>query len=236
LSSDQLILLREIGTFRTVLVSDIERHHYDSRHGQLRQDVAVLTREGLAEKRTHAPKPGTAYTVLVLTKQGKNLLEREECNHGRKQKFYANFVKPSEIRHDVGIYRMYQLEKARIEREGGTVKRIVLDFELKQRVFEKLNKYQAEPPSEYAERKREIAEESGIAVVNGRLVFPDVRIEYETLDHEPAKVDLELASGDYKESQIAAKHRAGLRIYGPDSGLGSPALSDPEIVVAYISL
>ena len=34
---------------------------------------------------------------------------------------------------------MYQAEAARIEREGGKVRRVVLDYELKRKVFSKLN-------------------------------------------------------------------------------------------------
>ena len=68
------------------------------------------------------------------------------------------------------------------------------------------------------------------------MVFPDLRIEYETRDEEMAKVDLELTTGHYKESQLAAKRAAGLKLYGPDNGLGSPAHYDPEIASGLVSL
>jgi hypothetical protein len=50
------------------------------------------------------------------------------------------------------------------------------------------------------------------------------------------RVDLELATGDYKTGQVQAKHAAGLKIYAPSSALGSPAFQDPEIVAGLISL
>ena len=164
------------------------------------------------------------------------MLTREEKKNGGDQRFYSKFVKPTEIRHDVAIYRVYQHEKARVERDGGKVKRVALDFELKAKVFERLNKHQGESRREYAARKIEAAENAGIKIVNGRLQFPDMRIEYETRDQQIGKVDVEVASGDYKESQIHSKSRAGMRIYGPDSHLGAPALRDPEIVAAYFEL
>ena len=46
---------------------------------------------------------------------------------------------------------------------------------------------------------------------------------------------LELATGDYKTGQVQAKRAAGLKIYAPDSALGSPALKDPELISGLIS-
>ncbi len=131
---------------------------------------------------------------------------------------------------------MYQAEQARIERAGGTVKRVVLDFELKKKVFAKLNRGNDRSHADHAERKSEIAEEHGLKVIEGRIVFPDLRIEYERADQEMDKVDLELATGDYKNGQMRAKHAAGLKIYAPDSAVGSPALQDPEIIAGLISI
>ena len=72
--------------------------------------------------------------------------------------------------------------------------------------------------------------------MHGKVVFPDLRIEYETRDQEMDKVDLELATGDYKSCQVRAKHAAELKIYAPDSAAGSPAIQDPEIVAELISI
>ena len=153
------------------------------------------------------------------------------------QQFYSGFVKPSEAPHDIGIYKMYQQEAARIEREGGTVRRVVLDFELKKRVYSKLNKPgNSRESGDPTARKERIAESNGLRVIDGRVVFPDLRIEYESRDQEMEKVDLELATGHYKESQLQAKRAAGLKIYSPDSGLGSPAHHDTEIVSGLVSL
>ena len=73
-------------------------------------------------------------------------------------------------------------------------------------------------------------------MVQGKVVFPDLRIEYEARDQEPSKVDLELATAAYKTEQVQAKRAAGLRIYSPEDAPRSPALQDPEIVAGLISL
>jgi hypothetical protein len=66
---------------------------------------------------------------------------------------------------------------------------------------------------EYAQRKEQIAAENGLKTVEGRVILPDLRIEYETADGERAKVDLEVTSEDYKRSQMQQKARAGFTVY-----------------------
>ena len=81
-------------------------------------------------------------------------------------------MKPAEVRHDAAIYRMYQAERERIESAGGSVKRVVLDYELKQKVFSSQS-IRARKRRIRA-RKHQIAEQIGLAVVEGKVVFPDL--------------------------------------------------------------
>ena len=231
LSDNQRGTLRDVGSFRTVTVEDLVKQRYGGRTGEFDRDMRVLSERGLAQRRSgvHA-KSGTRFQVVVLTPQGRNLLRDEERDGGGDQQFHAGLVKPQEIRHDIGIYKMFQAEAATIEREGGSIKRVVLDFELKKKAFRELNREGG------ANRKQEIAEELSLQVVNGKFVFPDLRIEYEDQDQEQSKVDLELATGDYKASQVRAKHAAGLKIYAPSTAIGSPALQDPGMISQLISM
>jgi hypothetical protein len=240
LNVDQKGTLSDIGRFRTVNVEDLIRHRYAGNAGNFDRDMRALVNRGFARRRSvvHA-KSGTRYQVAVLTQAGRNFLRKDEKRRGdgaERQNFYAGFVKPAEVRHDIGIYRMYQVEAARIEREGGTVKRVALDFELKKQVFGEMNKGHDRSDPDYESRKRGIAEQHGLHVHDGRIVFPDLRIEYETRDQEMDKVDLELATGDYKASQVRAKHSAGLKIYAPDTAVGSPALQQQGLIAELISL
>ena len=192
-------------------------------------------------------KSGRQFDVIVLTVRGRNqgrLAQRDSSSAADRQEIYAGFVKPNEVPHDAGIYRMYQAEAARIERAGGKVRRVVLDYELKRKVFSKLNKPASEGAAEYMERKEQIAAENGLHVVNGRVQFPDLRIEFENREQEMDKVDLELATGDYKNAEVQAKRAAGFKIYAsggpalyaPDSAPRSAALEDPEIIAGLISI
>ena len=40
-------------------------------------------------------------------------------------------MKSQEVAHDATLYLMYQAQAAQIEKRGGTVRRVVLDYELK---------------------------------------------------------------------------------------------------------
>src|SRR5205807_4111773 len=99
----------------------------------MRDDVRSLQDQGLISGRTiWTGKQGDRLTVFVLTKRGKALLEHE-AQQGSEQKIFAGFVKPAEVHHDAAIYRMYQIEADKITRSGGRIRRVVLDYELKQK-------------------------------------------------------------------------------------------------------
>jgi hypothetical protein len=187
----------------------------------------------MERKSASDPRSDRFYDVLVLTPEGRNAARTAARRDGSEQTFYAGFVKRGEVKHDIGIYRMYQREREQIEAAGGRVTRIVMDFEIKKRLMSELNR-RGEDPRDSA-RKLAISERHGIAIHGGRFVIPDVRVEYETRDQEHEKVDLELATGNYKSSQIAAKSAAGLKIYGPDSASGGTPW-EPEYSVSLLSI
>src|SRR2546425_3871329 len=222
LSPAQRASMREIGRFRTILASDFIRIQYRGDGAAWRQDAAALTRQGLIEQRsvviaTHSKEHGRrtqSMSVVVLTKKGRNLLKRTDQElKASGQALYAGFVKPREIAHDAAIYRMYQAEAKNIEAQGGRIKRIILDFELKKKAYSPLARARQLSPGEYARRQVEIAEEHGLKVIEGKIRLPDLRIEYETANGEPARVDLELATEHYRGEHMSAKSRAGFKIY-----------------------
>jgi hypothetical protein len=248
LNDEQKGTLVEIGRFRTVNVQDVIRFRYSGREAAFRQDLRTLKAVGWVDQRSikHG-KSGRQFDVLVLTVRGRNQAKRMQnggSSESDQQRLYAGFVKANEVPHDAGIYRMYQAETDRIQKEGGTIRRVVLDYELKRKVFSKLNGQSAGSATDYSALKQQIAAENGLAVVNGRIQFPDLRIEFETREQEADRVDLELATGDYKDSEVQAKRAAGFKIYAsggpalyaPDSAPRSPALEDPEIVAGLISI
>src|SRR5260370_26540756 len=87
------------------------------------------------------------------------------------------------------VYKLYQKAADDIARSGGRVTRVVLDFELKRSLNRQFARTAGMSPEEQARRKQEIAEEHGLKVIDGRVVIPDLRLEYETPDHEQSGVD-----------------------------------------------
>ena len=124
---------------------------------------------------------------------------------------HHGFAKPREARHDADLYRMYHTAARKLESQGGRNLRVILDYELKKRVYHDIAKLGSDRESPTG--KKEIAEKHGLQLVRGKIPLPDLRIEYETRDGEMARVDLELATEHYRGRNLAEKVRAGFSIY-----------------------
>ena len=237
-SQQELETMHDVGRFRTIAIDDLARHNYRGKTAALQEHLRSLRAQGLVQARTlwNGPK-SERLRVVVLTKLGKELL-RLRRQGDPSQALYAGLVKPAEVRHDAAIYRMFQAEKLKIERSGGRIRRVVLDYELKQKVYSVLAKLRALPPLQYAKRQAEVARQNGLTVVQGKVPLPDLRIEYETPEGEHAQVDLELTTGHYHGPALQAKAQAGFKMYA-DQGSGSRlsrVLEDRDITVAILSL
>lgn len=226
--------LQVVGTFRTVGVPDLARAVHAGDLGRAEADVRTLIRQGWLERHTVPGRcGGRAEPVLVLSKEGRAFAERHVAPPG--QRMYTGLVKPKELAHDAALYRVAQLESARITRAGGRIRRIVMDAELKGEVASARNRAGA---GTTAERTAAIAQSLHLRVVNGTVQIPDVRLEYETREGTQARVDLELATEHYKPSQVAVKAQAGFTIYAPASQTGrlSAALEDRGVIAEIVSL
>lgn len=223
-------VLNDVGRFRTVAVADLARARYSGRTSLAERDVNRLVSSGLLERRTIAlDSRGRTGTYLALTRAGRKTLRQSAS--GNDQETYHGFVKPREIVHDAGVYRMFHAEAEKIEAEGGRVRRVVLDYELKKRAYSPLAKARELPPLEYAARQQEIAEENGLKVIDGHLVLPDLRIEYETAEGDTRSVDLELATRNYRAAHIRSKAAAGFRVYAEAKGGHLSAVLDKHDLI-----
>ena len=103
--------------------------------GDRSSEQGLLTRETLTHR-------SGARHVMALTREGKALLDahRGARQDGRRQEYDAGVVKPRELSHDAQLYRAYRAEATRIEREGGRVTRVVLDYEPKRDYQKFLNR------------------------------------------------------------------------------------------------
>jgi len=102
---------------------------------------------------------------------------------------------------------------------------------LKKRAYSPLAKARDLPPAEFADRQRSVAQENDLPLVDGRLVLPDLRIEYQSRDGQEQHVDLELATRNYRSQHLRAKAAAGFRMYADaSSGALASALDDHDLI------
>src|SRR5256885_9402198 len=91
--------------------------------------------------------------------------------------------------------------------------RVCLDYELNPNLQRELARLEGAGQSR--ETRERVAEKQGLVLVNDKVQVPDLRLEYETADHERRHVDLELATRNYRPRALAQKAKAGFSIYAP---------------------
>jgi hypothetical protein len=235
LRPSEIHTLTEVGKFRVVPVEDIAKHAYAGDRSRLDSDLRNLIQHRLVERRDTSVLKKESQHVLTLTKEGKRLIRR----HGLvldDQAIYSGFVKPKEADHDAALYRLYHKAADEIERKGGKVLRVQLDYELKEKLYRKLGQAQGEGQTQGS--KEAFAHQLQLPVVHGKVSFPDLRIEYANQEMEISRVDLELATGHYHAGHLAEKARAGFEIYArsEDAAGLRRVRDDREIMTAILSL
>jgi hypothetical protein len=237
LRPSEIHTLTEVGKFRLVLVEDLAKHAYAGDCSRLDSDLRNLIHQRLVARRDTSVLKKESRQVLTLTKEGKRLIRR----HGfvlDDQAIYSGFVKPKEADHDATLYRLYHKAVDEIERKGGKVLRVQLDYELKEKLYRKLGQAQAQGEDQTQSNKEAYAHQLQLPVVHGKVSFPDVRIEYADQEMEISRVDLELATGHYHAGHLAEKARAGFQIYArsKDAAGLRRVRDDREIMTAIMSL
>jgi hypothetical protein len=204
LRPSEIHTLTDVGRFRVVAVDDLANLAYPGDRPGMDSDLRNLVRQGLLQRRTTSALKKESQHVITLTKQGQRFLRR----HGlvpEDQTIYSGLVKPKEANHDASLYRLYQKAAGEIERNGGKVLRVQLDYELKEKLYRKLGKAQAQDDGGNQRSKIAFARELHLPIVNSKVAFPDVRIEYANQEMEISRVDLELATGHYHAQHLAER-------------------------------
>jgi hypothetical protein len=237
LRSSEIHTLTEVGKFRVVAVEDLAKHAYGGNRSRLDSDLRNLIHQRLVARGDTSVLKRDSRQVLTLTKEGKRLIRR----HGfvlEDQAIYSGFVKPKEADHDAALYRLYHKAADEIERKGGKVLRVQLDYELKEKLYRKLGRAQARGEGQTHPTKEAFAHQLQLPVVHGKVSFPDLRVEYATEEMEIARVDLELATAHYHAGHLAEKARAGFQIYArsEDTAGLRRVRDDREIMTAILSL
>ena len=211
LNPEEMKLLTTVGSFRTVAIRDLPK-----------VELANLLRSQLMEKKTVYPRRnGQPLEVLVLTERGRNLLKNQQPLADR-QRYYARLAKPNEIEHDAAIYRAFLKAKEQIEGRGGTVNRIVLDYELKSIINREMN---GSGPGSAAEKRRALAVDLDLKIVNDKLPLPDLRVEFTDAEGRDQHEDLEVVTRHYKAAHLAGKSAAGFGMVNTD-GARSAVIDD----------
>jgi hypothetical protein len=240
LRSEERRLLVEVGKFRVIAATDLEREIYKGNSGQFRHDLEFLKQHGLIERHVlNLRRDGSGdrirrFDAVTLTEDArKQLILSGHVPEG--QELYSGLVKPREAEHDAQIYRAYLKEAAEIERAGGKNIRVRLDFELKREINRAvLELRKADRTRDDQNIKQEVADRFDLNVQNHRIVLPDARLEYELPGNGGSShVDIEVATSAYHRSHIASKVQAGFKLYissGDIGRLGAGVTDDHDLM------
>jgi hypothetical protein len=225
----------ELGKFRSIAQEDLTEFFYLGHQGRFRLDLENVVGQGLVELKSIPHEEVGSRTLLALTKQGHRFLSGTQAA-AKDQILYHGFGKPREAHHDADLYRLYQKAAERIECNGGRNLRVVLDYELKKRVYHDLATLGEDGNS--SPHRHEIAERHWLKLVRGKIPVPDVRIEYETRDGERARIDLELATSHYRGRNLEEKIRAGFVIFAraDDASKLRQVLEQRQLTAEIVSL
>ena len=207
----------DVGMYRAVSYQDLSAQHFDGHPYATRRAVDQLIRQGhVTEHQAEGPRGGS-YTVLTATPAGARIAQRaaQEAGYGAGQQTWTGIVKPGELSHDTAVYRAATREHDRIEAEGGRVTRVRLDAELKQAVARASETARADGGRRAAdEARRATAQELGLPVQDGRVLYPDAQLDIEDAEGRSGRVNVEIASEHYHAAAIAAKAGAGFAMHG----------------------
>lgn len=159
---------RPDGKFRVVATNDLTQFAYNGDRSRMEKDVCNLVHQGLAVRRGTSVLKKESRQVLTLTKPGQHLIRRQEFVPD-DQAIYQGFVKPKEAHHDADLSRLYHKAADDIERKGGKVLRVTLDYELKEKLYRKLGEAQAREDEHMAQSKQTFARELHLPTVKGKL-------------------------------------------------------------------
>ena len=207
--------LDALGRFRVIDAGDLGRGVYGKDGELARSDFRALIRQRLITPVSIRSAEGETRRLLTLTRDG-HAVARSRAGGG--QQLYWGFAKPAECAHDSRLYRAYLHEERQLIAKGDSVKRVVLDYALKRDYFSRLNTKR--DGRDYRQRQWEVGRELHLSIIDGHVVFPDFRIEYEDERGELGRVDVEVATGNYRAQHVAVKAAAGFRVYADGGTAG----------------
>ena len=244
--------LADIGIYGAVSVRDLAEAHFGGHPYTTRRAVNAWTREGLAKESTAKGPKGRPFKVLTLTRKGaaaiRDLDAGQGLDPGQHIRSAARLLQHAQLAHDTAIYRACGRERQRLLERGAAIRRVRLDGELKSAVARRSESARARDGRRAADAERHrVAGELGLPIdAQGRVLYPDAQIEYTDAEGRSGRVNVEVASGHYRQGSVRAKAAAGFRMHanGPagarvlralgcedhGSSLRGPAERDPAAI------
>jgi hypothetical protein len=260
LNATERVILHAVGQFRTIALSDL-RYVDPAQKGSAERVVRTMKELGLLRShwiRPHAirevrnkqklPKAtglkvkaavdSPKLHVLTLTRTGVAWLRSNGYDESMQGKLHPGLTKPREAFHDSHLYAMTQNEIQQLRANGSSPIAIHTDSALKaqfQREFQRLTA----AGLARAEAHQMAAQSFRLPIVDGKVMLPDVRVEFVQPNGQQSYTDLELISDTYRKSQVAAKGAAGFKAYNVDQnggfspgGGGTPW--DPDFLARFL--
>lgn len=209
--------LADISTYRVVSYRDLIDQRYGGNAFAASKGIKSLKQQGLVHEHTFELKSGKKFKVLFASQEGRRKAWGDRTNN--EQRYWCGLAKTTDIRHDATVYQAARREIGKLEKSGAAIKRIQLDYELKSRVTKRTEQARAKDSNKAAfEAKIAAARQMNLPIDdNGKVHYPDARIEYEDAQGNIGRVDVEVTSGNYRSKGLQAKISAGFKLYANGS-------------------
>ena len=227
--------LADIGVYGAVSYRDLAEARFGGHPYTTRRAVNAWVREGLVTETTATGPGGNPFKVLTLTRKGVAEARKRAAERGMDPSQEIRFARTrpaaSRARHR-RLPRLHEGAPAAARPGAPAVRRIRLDTELKSTVARGSEAARLKDGKRAADAEpHRTAGELGLPLDDeGHVLYPDAQIEYTDADGRTGRVNIEVASGNYREGAIKAKAAAGFALHanGPAAarllrtlGLGS---------------
>ncbi len=209
--------LTDIGVFGAVSYRDLAEARFGGHPHTTRRAVNAWVRKGWVEEYRAAGPKGNPFKILSLTREGVVEARKRATRRGMApmQRIRSHRMKPAEAGHDTAIYRAFQKERQRLAEQGAIVKRVRLDGELKSAVARGSEAVRLKHGRQAADaERRRVARDMGLPLdERDKVLYPDAQIEYADAEGRTGRVNIEVASGNYREPALRAKAAAGFAMH-----------------------
>ena len=209
--------LADVGVYGAVSFRDLAEAHFGGHPYTTRRAVNVWIRKGLVAETTATGPKGNPFKILTVTRKGVAAAHELAVARGLDsgQKIRLARTRRSEAAHDTAIYRACRKEERRLLERGAAVLRIRLDAELKSTIARRSESARVKDGRRAADAERHrVARKLGLPIgPKGRVLYPDAQIEYTDTAGRIGRVNIEVASGNYRGRSIRTKAAAGFVIH-----------------------